>query len=294
MSQEYPRTHSEPEYTKSAEREKFPFYRPNIDEKLVPETRELLEKYSLVPPEEQSEHVHKIRDKAWDRRAYPCIGVGSFLTPQLCKLPVYPEILKRVKEGQTLMDVGCFVGHDLRRLVYDGAPSSNLYGVDIVNYWDVGFEMFRDKDQFQAHFIEADFLSVNPKLEPLAESKVDIISILQVLHQWDLGGQVNAAKALVTFTKPGSLVVGNQIGNETAITTSVGKIENQCLFHNPESFKKLWDQVGVETGTKWETEARSRSFKELGFPDSDKEFLEKGVGTVGTVGFLEFWLKRIE
>lgn len=83
------------------------------------------------------------------------------------------------------MDVGCFLAHDFRRLSYDGAPTENLYGVDIASHWDVGFEMFRDRDSFSAHFIEADILTASDPQSPLSSLKgqVDIISIAQVLHQ---------------------------------------------------------------------------------------------------------------
>jgi len=287
MSQQEAPEYSEPVYTKSVDRAKFPFYNPNIEKKLVPETRELLEKYSHVPPEKQSQHVHRVRDLAWDIRAYPCTGVGAWLVPQLCKLPVYPEILKRVKNGDILVDVGCFVGHDLRRLVYDGAPSSNLYGIDIISHWDVGFEMFRDQDRFEAHFIEADILSDNAALSPL-KNKVDVIAVTQVLHSWDWNGQIKAAKALTTFTKPGSMVVGNQIGNPNAQEVVLKAVGVPMYRHNPESFEKFWNQVGSETGTKWETQAWMRSFEQMAWDASDGAWMEPGVAII------EFSVKRIE
>ena len=97
-------------------------------------------------------------------------------------MPAYPEILTRVKDGQILMDVGCFIGHDLRRLVYEGVPCENIYGVDIVSHWDVGFDMFRDRDRFNAHFIEADILSTADAALMTLKGKVDVVSITQVAH----------------------------------------------------------------------------------------------------------------
>lgn len=283
-NQEY----SEPAYTKSVDRAKFPFYHPNIDEKLVPETRELLEKYSHIPPEQQSQHVHKVRDLAWDIRAYPCTGVGAWLVPQLCRNPVYPDILKRVQAGETLMDVGCFVGHDLRRLVYDGAPSDKLYAVDIISHWDVGYEMFRDRGRFEAHFIEADIVSQSGKLTQL-KGQIDIISITQVIHQWDWDGQINCCKQLTGFTKgPGSMIVGNQIGNPKAQEVTLKSLVVPMYRHNPESFAKLWDQVGSETGTKWETQAWIRTFEEMSFGAQDGAWMEPGVSLI------EFVAQRIE
>ncbi|KAI1103536.1 hypothetical protein F4804DRAFT_309814 [Jackrogersella minutella] len=83
------------------------------------------------------------------------------------------------------MDIGTFIGHDLRRLVYDGTPSNNLYGVDIFSHFETGSEFFRDRDTFEGQFIEADFLnsSASPELTALKSSKVDIIVISQVLRQ---------------------------------------------------------------------------------------------------------------
>lgn len=184
------------------------------------------------------------------------------------------------------MDVGCFVGHDLRRLAHDGAPSKNLYGVDIVSHWDVGFEMFRDQGRFDATFIEADILSENLALVPL-KKKVDIVSVLQVLHSWDWDAQVKVAKVLSTFTKPGSLVVGNQIANPNAHEVTLKSIGVPMWRHNPESFEKLWVQVGSETGTKWETQSWMRTFEEMSWDPKDGAWMEEGVGII------EFVVKRV-
>lgn len=88
-------------------------------------------------------------------------------------------MLQRLSSGQLLVDIGCFVGHDLRHLVNDRAPSSNIYGVDIVNFWDLGYEMFRDSEKLQAHFIEADLLAPTRSLQDL-ERRCGIICISQV------------------------------------------------------------------------------------------------------------------
>jgi hypothetical protein len=234
------------------------------------------------------------RDLAWDIRAYPCTGVGAWLVPQLCKLPVYQEILKRIKDGEVLIDVGCFIGHDLRRLAFDSAPSTsnNLYGVDIVSHWNVGYEMFRDKESFKAQFIEADILSAPGSVPGLSllKGRVDIISTLQVIHQWDWDGQIRAFKALIGFSNPqaGSMIVGNQIGNPKAQEVTLKSLGVPMYRHNPESFKKLWGQIESETGTKWETQAWMRSFKEMSWDPQDGAWMEPGVAII------EFAVRRVE
>ncbi|KAI0115748.1 hypothetical protein GGR51DRAFT_501961 [Nemania sp. FL0031] len=270
-------SYSEPQYAKAQDRLKVPFYTPDIASRLVPETQELLEKYSNIPRDQQVEHVHLIRDKAWDIRAYPCIGLGVWLTPQLCRLPAYPEILSRLKGGATFMDVGTFIGHDLRRLVYDGAPSENLFGVDIVNHFDLGYEFFRDRDRFQGTFIQADFLSSSPELVAL-KGKIDIVLVSQLLHQWNWDDQVKALETLIGFTRPGSAIVGNQIGNETAQTIPVPRQPGIKIWrHNIESLDKMFQQAGEATGSKWETQAWLRSSVEMGWDDKAFSWMEPGV-----------------
>lgn len=94
-------------------------------------------------------------------------------------MPAYPEIIQRVVQGQVLADIGCFIGHDLRHLVNDGAPANNLYGFDIIDFWDLGFEMFQDRDRFEAHFVQADIMATDGKLA-MFKGKLDIIYIAQV------------------------------------------------------------------------------------------------------------------
>jgi hypothetical protein len=153
---------------------------------------------------------------------------------------------------------------DPTRLVYDGAPSKNLYGVDIANYWNVGFDMFQDKNSFDAKFIEADILSDNTAFASL-KSRVDFVSVFQLLHQWNWNGQLEAAKTLANFTKPGSMIVGNQIGNQDAREYTIKPATTQVYRQNAESMEKLWNQVGEQTGTKWKTQVWMLSFEEMGW-----------------------------
>lgn len=175
------------------------------------------------------------------------------------------------------MDVGCHLGSDLRRLALDGAPSSHLYGVDIVSHWDLGFELYRDKGRFGAHFVEADFTSEDDNCELFAlKGRVGIISISALLHQWSWNDQVTAAKKLVAFSKPGSLVVGYQIGNVQGKEVVFPATKRAVWRHDPASFERMWKQVGVETGSSWETKATLRTWESIGQDSESNKFLEKG------------------
>lgn len=252
------------------------------------QTHELLETYSGIPRSEHDDHVHRTRDRLWEIRQYPCTGGGGWLKPQLSLSAVYPEVLARAKAGETVVDIGTFIGHDLRRLVVDGAPSDRLWGIDIANHFDVGFEFFRDRERWQGTFIEADFLTVetNPTLKPL-RANTDIVSIASVLHQWDWIGQVRGATALTHFTKPGSLIAGLQMGKPVAGAVVMQGLKVPLYIHTPESFAKLWEEVGASTGTRWETQAWPHPWEWIGIDSAEMAWMGPGVQ------LLEFAVRRV-
>ncbi|GAB7327547.1 hypothetical protein MBLNU13_g11411t2 [Cladosporium sp. NU13] len=279
-------TYSEASFVTSKNDLKHKFYRPDVSEMIVPVTRAFLENYSHIPVDAQPAHIEEIREKAWNIRAYPCVGLGVYLVPQLRRLPAYPEIIQRVVQGQVLADIGCFIGHDLRHLVNDGAPARNLYGFDIIDFWDLGFEMFQDRDRFKAHFVQADIMAADSKLAEF-KGKLDITYIAQVLHQWNWDGQIEACKRLTSLSKPGSLIVGNQIGNSTAQAIVLDSIPLPLWRHNEQSFEKLWQEVGVATDTTWECSSWLRNFEEMSWRAEDSAWMEEGACV------LEFVVRRV-
>lgn len=109
------------------------------------------------------------------------------------------------------MDVGSFLGQDIRRLVFDGAISDRLYAVDIVDHWNLGFEMFGDRDRLSAQYIESNILDPSPELQELRGS-INVVSITHVLHQWGWGDQVKALEQLVRLSSSNAMIVGFQVG----------------------------------------------------------------------------------
>jgi hypothetical protein len=71
------------------------------------------------------------------------------------------------------------------------------------------------------------------------------------LHLFDWEGQVKACERIVQILKeePGALVLGQQMA-----TTMPGVVNHgaKVLYkHDDKSFERLWEEVGVKTGTKW-------------------------------------------
>lgn len=215
------------------------------------------------------------RDKAWNIRAYPCIGLGVFLVPYISFSPAYSKVLERLKAGSIMLDVGCFIGADFRRLAYDGAPTDKMYGVDIVSHWDLGYELYRDRDRFNAKIIISDILfEDNPELEAL-KGKVDVISVSAVMHQWTWDKQVEAAKRIVAFSSgKDSIIFGHQVGHLEGRDVTLPQATT--FRHNAESQVRLWKQVGEETATKWNCQARLMDRDAVGWDPKDLSWMDPG------------------
>lgn len=198
------------------------------------------------------------RDQAWEVLPYPCIGSWHFLTPGILHQPRYTEIRDRLKQGQTLVDLGCAFAQDVRQLVCDGVPAENLYGVELdERFVDLGYSLFLDREKLRSSFLVADVLEEHSDLDRLDE-KVDIVYASQFFHLFGWDNQVMIGKRMVRLLKPqsGSLIVGYQVGTVDARQLSPAPTpEGNMYAHNPSSLQKIWDVIGEATGTSWNVEA---------------------------------------
>ncbi|KAJ4288470.1 hypothetical protein N0V90_011706 [Kalmusia sp. IMI 367209] len=230
---------------------------------------------------------HKItakRDKAWAIKGYPCTGLGGFLMPSISRLPNYGDIISRIKHGGSFLDMGCYMGTDLRQLSMDGCPQDRLYGMDIVNHWDLGFELFRDKGRFDAKIIQADIFQPNQELLELKGS-VDIISATHFFHNWTWREQFDASCTVAALVKPGGKVVGFQVGNFNEGRR--GDIHPKLMLHDVNTFAALWNEVGKTTGTRWQTDAVMRSWESMGYWKDEVAYIG------ADAGILQFVVSRI-
>ncbi|KAL4884599.1 hypothetical protein BJY04DRAFT_215060 [Aspergillus karnatakaensis] len=220
-------------------------------------TSDLLYHYSGIPREDIIQHIHKIRDKAWDIFPYPCIGVFRFIEFGAYLSPVYPQVVKRLSAGQTFLDLGCCFGQDIRKLVFDGVPSANLIGVDLhPEFHTLGYELFRDRSTLQAQFIaqsifDEDFL-------PEYHGKIDIMYMGAFLHLFNFEQQRVIMRQVMRLMRPekGSMVFGRHVGAEMG-----GEIKlngSWDLFgHSDQTIRGLWSE---ECGEGWEVQSQLAPF----------------------------------
>jgi len=232
------------------------WYQPTLDS-ITEAQRDLLENYSHIPPEKVIPHILEIRDRAWDIQPFPCIGQFRFFDLCLSRSPSYALILSRLQNGDSFLDLGCCFAQDLRKLVHDGAPSTNLYGAELKpEFMSLSYELFLDKDTFGAHFIQADIFDSEGALKEL-DGKMDIVQIGLFLHLWDLEGQTRACERIVQLLKQekGVLVTGQQVG-ATEPHQMRPESGTRMYKHNPDSFERMWREVGIRTGSEWLVRAK--------------------------------------
>ena len=108
---------------------------------------------------------------------------------------------------------------------------------------------------------------------------MDVIWAASFLHLFGYEMQVEVCKRLVGLLsgREGSLVLGRQVGNFVAGEYVQEVNEGGVAYrHNEESFEKMWERVGEETGTKWKVECELREFDWLSEEERGK--MEKGLG----------------
>ncbi|KAK9770543.1 hypothetical protein SCAR479_12814 [Seiridium cardinale] len=242
------------------------WYQPTF-KNLSDTARQVFVEYSGIPEDQIAAHVYRVRDKAWDILPYPCIGVFRFLDFGANMNPIYPEVLRRVRGGDILLDLGCCFGQDIRKFAADGAPSKNMLGVDSEDrYIELGYELFKDRGTLQSKFytqsvFDEDFL-------PEWCGRVDIIYVGSFLHLFNFEKQQEILAQLVRVLRkrPGAMVFGRHLGAEQGGEFHMRSLGWDVYRHSEETMRKLW--ADVPEG-QWNVSAEITRYESKGW-DNDR------------------------
>ena len=197
-----------------------------------------------------------------------------FLLPSITTFAEYPEVLQLARSNATILDMGCCFGQDLRLLAADQVPTQRMYATDIQReLWELGFEMFRDREKMHATFIQADVFDPCSNLARL-DGQVDIILACQFLHLFNWEGQMTAMKRIARLSRPDCLVVGYQRGQ--VLAQECVRPWGTMYLHNVETFKDIWEQLGKETGIRWTVNASLVDLKDWGMEAEDATWMPAG------------------
>lgn len=226
------------------------------EDRIPHETRQLLKTYSGIPAQEVLNHVVKVRDEAFEIFPYPCIGQFRFLNPSFSELgEEYDEVVKRLCQGEKLLDMACCFGQTIRQLVAGGAPSENIYGCDLESgFIDLGYRLFKDKDTLRSKFMVADIFDPCSELSSI-KGQIDMVFAGSFFHLWGYEKQVEASKAVAALLRPtpGSMILGRQLGAVTAVENTFSTAT--MYLHNYESLQRMWKQIGIELGVEFTVKA---------------------------------------
>ncbi|KAI1212596.1 uncharacterized protein F4807DRAFT_342132 [Annulohypoxylon truncatum] len=218
-----------------------------------PTSRQLLESYAGLAPEEVVPHCLAIRDKAFALYPWPCIGQMRFIRLSLASYPSYASVLERIRSNANarFLDLGCCFGQDIRKLFIDGARPEQLVGLDLVPEFNaLSYELFRDASKLSFEFHARDLHDDNADWSPLL-NRFDVLHLTSLLHIWNWEGQVKAAQRIASFTKPGALLVGSGLGSGVGGEFPNLEGNGTNFRQSEETFQKFWQEVGEKTKTKW-------------------------------------------
>ncbi|RYP57380.1 hypothetical protein DL769_009517 [Monosporascus sp. CRB-8-3] len=207
------------------------------------DARRLLETYARIPPDEVNAHVLAI--------------------------PSYASMLKRLKLGAKYLEIGFCLGQDIRKLVADGAPPQNIYGVELeAPFIDVGYDLFRDKETLQAHLMQADALDLtNDSTLSKLTGTMDYVHLGMVIHVFDRNKQRLLLENCVQVLKPeaGTLILGESVGDVEGIQIPAGN-----FMHSDDTFREMWKEISERTGL--EFDCRVTLDKGFGIPEAKQKW----------------------
>ena len=196
--------------------------------------------------------------------------------------------------------MGCGFGQDLRFLALEKVPTAAMWGTDTdVGLWEQGLDLFRDRQRFEGRFVRINVLDVAAARTTTADAAaaihppVDVMLVNQLFHLFGWTAQVTAAKNLIALSKPGTWIMGYQIGSRIGravpniVHTDEGD-QKTAFYHNEHTWRQMWEMAGTESGTKWQVQTRPRELSEWSLEPEDSRWM--GPNAVG----LDFLCRRVD
>lgn len=165
-----------------------------------------------------------------------------------------------------MLDLGCCFGQDLRKIAFDaGVLASNLIGADIESsFIQLGYDLFQDKDTFQAQFVTGSILD---GLLVERRGSIDMIHMGSFLHLFSFEEQQRIVARLTELLVPrvGSLVFGRTIGALEGGEFFMKSLGWNMFRHSQQTMRELW-------GSEWEVHCQLDDYKAAGLNEEMGEW----------------------
>jgi SAM-dependent methyltransferase len=208
--------------------------------------------YVGLEGDELTAHLLEIRRQAFEVYKYRCVASFLFVIYNLEEkygAEFYDEILQRIACGNKFLDLACGFGNVARNLVYDGAPKENILSTDLRReFWDLGYQMFRDRERFTGEFRQGDVFDKD-YLRDL-DGTIDILHTSAFFHLFDVSLQQKILRRVLQLmsSKPGTIIFGRQVGNTIPhqVLKHSWRPGRGLYQHSEESFKAMVQEVTDE------------------------------------------------
>lgn len=209
--------------------------------------------YASIPASALRDHLITIRERAWKKFNYPCLGRWGFLDFSIQQSPIYEEIVKKCKnEGATVIDFGCCLGQDVRQLVYDGVPHEQIRGYELDPFFiEQGYQLFRDGELMREKKVFSSGDIFDDRFLETVEP-ADYLYAGLFIHLFDGKTQKDVCRRLSRLCK--GTIAGQQAGASSAMErpSPPGYPGGKRMCHSPESFAHMWNEV---TDGRWQVES---------------------------------------
>lgn len=189
---------------------------------------------------------------------YRCVRTLMFLKPRVVELPSYRNILRERRPGDTWIDLGCGLATDVRRLLLDGWPATNILAIDVTSeLWALGLRLFQDATSPPCSFIErdvsaTDFVESLPSHIAGKSRAAQVVSLFAVLHVLDEASVEATLRSARRLLAPGGVLVGTSGGAlepgpwvpEAGL--SADSTSRSRFLHSPASLATLLSRLGFE------------------------------------------------
>jgi len=255
--------------------------------------------------EEVRDILFKSREAAYKALPYPCIRHFHFVCFFMQRNGIYKHVIDYARKAPAdkapvVMDLGCCMGTDLRKLVQDGYPTNtsntNVYGCDLQHEFVVeGHSLYRDgpdtKSPTPIKFFADDVFTLPLRSETNSITstgsfglkdligKIDILYAGALFHLFDEEKQVDLARRLITLinvddgVNEETIIFGRHRGSPTGEKGIMQMEFGKTFCHSASSWKELWQGLLVEAfGEKVLERLRIEAVVEELDPDSTSSF----------------------
>ena len=209
------------------------------------EISKFFKEYANIQEDSLVTKTFDVYTKALEVHHYRCLSTLKFLLPRITSSPYYDEI-KNQSANKKILDIGCALGTDLRKMSLDGIPQNYLYGLDIEKgFVNLGYDLFNDKKTNKMTFIIGNILDKDFIQRMNLPTNFDIVYSSSVIHLLDNEQVKQFLSNIYTILRENGIFFGQTTGlpEPQEIQEASGR---HYFLHSGDSLKEELKKIGLK------------------------------------------------